>query len=301
MATTLRGSNNFTKGRAAMLTALSPAKLNLVLEVLRKRDDGYHEIRSLAQTINFYDKLTFNVASTISLECSESALNTMDNLVIRAAELLKKSSNYRGGARITLHKMIPSSAGLGGGSSNAATTLLTLNKLWDLELPAPDLLLLAAQLGSDVPFFIHKGTALIEGKGEKVTPLPPSGSAKYFVLLMPPLTPIMDKTKKAYMQLNKQYYTDGKLTARAVELWTESRKLDPAQMFNIFDSIAFDIFPALHVYWRRFEQAGATNIHLAGSGPTLFTLATDKNSATSLHQRISSQGITSYLVTSTID
>jgi 4-diphosphocytidyl-2-C-methyl-D-erythritol kinase len=103
------------------------------------------------------------------------------------------------------------------------------------------------------------------------------------------------------MRLKKQHYTDGELTKKAIELWTKSRELDATRIYNVFDCIAFDIFPALHVYWRSFEKAGATNIHLAGSGPTLFTPARDKNSATVLHQRISSQGTTSYIVTSTID
>ena len=284
-----------------MLTVLTPAKLNLVLEVLGKRDDGYHEIRSLVQTINLYDKLNFELASDISLECTEPALKIADNLVIRAAELLKKAVAYQGGTRITLKKKIPSSAGLGGGSSDAAATLLALNKLWDLELATPHLLELAAQLGSDVPFFIHKGAALVEGRGEKVTPLLPAASAYWFVLLLPPLPEMTDKTKQAYTQLKKQHFTDGTLTARATKLWANSREIKPALTFNVFDSVAFDIFPALNVYWKRFEQAGATNIHLAGSGPTLFSLAPDRNSATALYQRIIAQDITSYIVVSTTD
>src|SRR4030042_493313 len=154
-----------------MLNYLAPAKINLVLEVLGKRDDGYHEIRSLVQTIGLCDVISFELADVISLECSEPTLQTSDNLVIQAAELLRKVSGCQTGVKIKLEKRIPWGAGLGGGSSDAASTLLALKKLWKLELDTSDLIELAARLGSDVALFIHGGAALTEGRGEKVTPL----------------------------------------------------------------------------------------------------------------------------------
>jgi len=282
-----------------MLTVPSPAKLNLILEVLGKRPDGYHEIRSLVQTINLCDTLSFELASDISLKCTEPALQTSDNLIIRAANLLKKVCSYKGGTRIILEKRIPLSSGLGGGSSNAEATLIALNKHWELGITTSELLNLAAQLGSDVPFFIHKGAALVEGRGEGVTPLPPAPSPIWFVLLLPTLPIMTDKTKQAYTRLKEQHFTSGQFIARAREIWANNKKLKPTLLFNVFDSIAFDIFPELNVYWNGFEQAGATNIHLAGSGPTLFTLAADKNSATELHQLIREQSMTSIIVSST--
>jgi 4-diphosphocytidyl-2-C-methyl-D-erythritol kinase len=166
-----------------VLTYMAPAKINLVLEVLGERDDGYHEIRSLVQTINLCDVLSFEPADEIAFECTEASLQTSDNLVVRAAELLREISGYQKGVKIKLEKRIPWGAGLGGGSSDAATTLSALNRLWELKLKASELIELATRLGSDVPFFIHGGTALIEGRGERVAPLAASMPG-WFVLLL---------------------------------------------------------------------------------------------------------------------
>jgi len=155
-----------------MLTCVAPAKINLVLEVLAKRDDGYHEIRSLVQTISLCDVLSFELADKTSFECTEPSLQTSDNLVVQAAELVRKIGGYNKGAKIKLEKRIPRDAGLGGGSSDAATTLSALNGLWQLKLTTSDLVELAARLGSDVPFFIYGGTASMEGRGEKVRRCP---------------------------------------------------------------------------------------------------------------------------------
>src|SRR4030043_1892880 len=154
-----------------MLKYLAPAKINLVLEVLSKRADGYHEIRSLIQAINLCDVFSFELADETSFECTEPSLQTSDSLVVQAAELLRKVGGYNKGAKIKLEKRIPWGAGLGGGSSDAAATLSALNRLWNLKLTISDLIEPAARLGSDVPFFIYGGTALIEGRGERVMPL----------------------------------------------------------------------------------------------------------------------------------
>lgn len=284
-----------------MITVLAPAKLNMVLEVLGKRDDGYHEIRSLVQTISLYDIISFEPASETSLECTEPALKTQDNLIIQAAKLLRKTYNYREGVKIRLNKQIPWSAGLGGGSSDAAATLLALNKLWKLDLQAPDLLLLAALLGSDVPFFLHKGTALIEGRGEKITPLPPPSSPNWFVLLSPTLPQMPDKTKQAYSRLKSQHFTQGQLTSKALETWQQKREISHSLLFNVFDTVAFDIFPELKVYWTSLEQAGATDVHLAGSGPALFAPVADESTGKELWQRLRHQGFTAYVVSTNLE
>ncbi len=284
-----------------MIKVLAPAKLNLVLEVLGKRNDGYHEIRSLVQTISLCDVISFESDKEISLECTEPALQTRDNLVIRAAELLKKDCDYREGAKIKLNKQIPWSAGLGGGSSDAAATLLALNKLWKLDLKLSDLLQLAAELGSDIPFFIHKGTALIEGRGEKVTPLPPALSPNWFVLLLPPWSQMPDKTKQAYSLLKSQHFTEGQYTDEALKIWTNNREINPSLLFNAFDAVAFDIFPKLKVYWMSLKQAGATNIHLTGSGPTLFAPTTDEITCIELCQHLSRQGYTAYAISTNME
>lgn len=284
-----------------MINVLAPAKINLVLEVLSKRNDGYHEIRSLVQTISLFDVISFEEGSEISLECTEPVLETQDNLVIRAAELLKKTCDYREGAKIRLNKQIPWSAGLGGGSSDAAATLLALNKLWKLNLKIPNLLQLAVELGSDIPFFIHRGTALIEGRGEKVTPLPPAPSPNWFILLLPSSLPMSDKTKQAYAKLKDQHFTEGQHIREALQTWAKNRKINPALLFNVFDAVAFDIFPELKIYWMSLEQAGATDIHLAGSGPTIFTPVANEKMGTALCQLLTRQGFTAYAASTNIE
>ena len=199
-----------------MLTSLAPAKINLVLEVMGKRDDGYHEIRSLVQAISLYDVLSFEGAERISLACTEASLQSSDNLVIQAAELLKEISGCDRGVRIGLEKRIPWGVGLGGGSSDAAAALLALNKLWELDLASSDLVGLASILGSDVPFFIHGGAALVEGRGEKVTPLVAS-LPSWFVLLLPPLPKMPHKTRELYSRLDDQHFSGGEFTAKAAE------------------------------------------------------------------------------------
>jgi 4-diphosphocytidyl-2-C-methyl-D-erythritol kinase len=284
-----------------MITMLAPAKLNLVLEVLGKRDDGYHEIRSLVQAISLSDVLYFEIANDISLECTETALQTQDNLVIQAAELLKITYDFKKGVKITLKKQIPWSAGLAGGSSDAAATLLALNKLWKLKLKVQDLLAIAAQLGSDVPFFIQKGTALVEGRGEKITPMPVLTTPSWFILFMPQFPQISHKTKLAYSKLNSQHFTDGQITSKAIEAWDSKQGIRPALLFNVFDRIALDTFLGLRDYWNGLEQAGLTNIHLAGSGPTLFAPVTSKNNAAKLYQQLKDIGFTAYPVSSVIN
>ena len=282
-----------------MLKYLAPAKINLVLEVLRKRDDGYHEIRSLVQTVSLYDVLEFESANGISLKCSDPSLQTSDNLVIKAAELLRQVSGCQKGAWIKLEKRIPWGMGLGGGSSDAATTLLALNKLWESKLPTSGLVELASRLGSDVPFFIHGGAALIEGRGEKVTPLSTSVTG-WFVLLVPPLTKIPNKTKQLYSSLDDTHFTDGHLVDTAFKYWSKDMPVATSLLFNVFDKVVFRAFPGLEQYWRRFEEAGAKDFHLAGSGPALFAPVHDKAQAEKIYRQLQRQKLEAYLVYSGI-
>ena len=280
-----------------MLTGLAPAKINLVLEVLGKRDDGYHEIRSLVQTISLYDVLSFELAEGISLECTEPSLQSSDNLVVQAAELLREVSGCEKGVKIELEKRVPWNAGLGGGSSDAAAVLLALNKLWGLELTTSGLVGLGAKLGSDVPFFIYKGTALVEGRGERVAPLLASVST-WFVLLLPPLPQMPGKTQQLYARLDNRHFTQGQFTGKAVEAWSVDSHISPSLLFNVFDEVAFDAFPGLEECWERFEEAGAVGIHLAGSGPALFAPVNSAAKAEELHRRLCQQGLEAYSVSS---
>jgi 4-diphosphocytidyl-2-C-methyl-D-erythritol kinase len=274
---------------------LAPAKINLVLEVLGKRDDRYHEIRSLVQAVDLCDTLIFEADETISLKCNISSLETPDNLVIKAAELLRQASGRQNGARIKLEKRIPWSAGLGGGSSDAAATLLALNALWGLKLSTQDLLVMAAGLGSDVPFFIHRGAAIVEGRGEKVEPVPVSVRS-WFVLLIPDLPKMPDKTRRLYNSLDQLHFTDGHYIEAALKCWSSDIPIAPDLLFNVFDNVAFEAFPGLQDHWKRLEEAGARDIHLAGSGPALFAPADSESEAKAIQQRLQRQKLEAYTV-----
>jgi 4-diphosphocytidyl-2-C-methyl-D-erythritol kinase len=282
-----------------MLTCVAPAKINLVLEVLGKRADGYHEIRSLVQTINLCDVLSFELADKTSFECTEPSLQTSDNLVVQAAELLRKISGYEKGAKIKLEKRIPWGAGLGGGSSDAATSLSALNRLWKLKLTTSDLVEQAARLGSDVPFFIHGGIALIEGRGERVTPLAASVPG-WFVLLMPPLPKMPGKTQQLYSRLNARHFTGGQFVYRAFRAWSQDRQIAPPLLFNVFDKVAFDAFPGLEDYRKSFEEIGAKDVHLVGSGPALFAPADDEFEAEKICSQFCQQGLEAYSVSTVV-
>jgi 4-diphosphocytidyl-2-C-methyl-D-erythritol kinase len=278
-----------------VLTVYAPAKINLVLEVLGKNDD-YHRISSIVQSIDLYDVINFQLDEEIYFQCDQPSLKA-DNLVIQTAALLKESTNYGRGACIELHKHIPWGVGLGGGSSDAAATLLALNELWGLELPLPELVHLASKLGSDVPFFIHKGTALVEGKGEKVTPLP-SLPLTYFVLMVPPVPKTLNKTKQMYSNLDATYFTEGQFVKQAMSYLRQGKAIAPDLVFNVFTKVAFDFFPGLDKYRKTLEEAGAPRVHLAGSGPCLFTFSPDESKVRELFLQLKKQGLECYLVSS---
>ena len=190
-----------------MLTVKAHAKVNLTLEVLGKRADGYHQIVSVMQTIDLSDELTFATSDRITLRCDVPSLETDANLVIRAATLLKERTGYPGGVDIHLKKNIPVASGLGGGSSDAAATLKALSHLWGLDLGLEELLPLAASIGSDVPFFLPGGTAIAEGRGEVIHELPPIPKVHLVLLALPVEMP--NKTATMYGRLTAEHFTKG--------------------------------------------------------------------------------------------
>ncbi len=172
---------------AGGVEVLAPAKLNLFLEVLGRRPDGYHEIETLMVTVDLFDTLTVTELNSedILLECDDPTLPTgKENLVVKAALSLKAAVNCPRGARISLKKAIPAQAGLAGGSSDAAAALVALDQIWDLGMPAPALDAVAAETGSDVAFFLHGPSAICRGRGEQVEALA-TGRPLHFVLVVP--------------------------------------------------------------------------------------------------------------------
>jgi 4-diphosphocytidyl-2-C-methyl-D-erythritol kinase len=274
-----------------MLTLLAPAKINLTLEVLGKRPDGFHEIRSVIQTINLGDSLRFRLSDNIQFGGDDPDFVPEESLVSRAAALLQQISGFSKGATIEINKRIPLASGLGGDSSDAAAVLLGLNKLWRLGLSLEELLALTPKLGSDVAFFLYGGTALAEGRGERVTPLP-SLPHRWVVLMIPDVPRVAEKTRRLYASLKTNHYTDGQITEKFIK---ELGEFKPSMLFNTFENVAFDFFPELKVYKGHFVKLGASHVHLAGSGPALFTLVEDKAQAEDLHTRCQQQGMKCYL------
>lgn len=277
-----------------MLTVQAPAKINLTLEVLGKRPDGYHEICSVIQTVSLCDTLYFELRQGVSIRADMPEWQAEESLVSRAVELLQEVAGYSKGVNIEIEKRIPLMAGLGGDSSDAAAVLRGLNQLWGLGLPLEKLLELARRLGSDVSFFLYGGTALVEGRGEIVTPLPPL-PRQWLVLALPPVPRLPGKTGRLYQSLSANHFTDGQLTRTLVEATKTGKTITPAYLFNTFENVAFSLFPGLGVAREHFIKLGADTVHLAGSGPALFTVLPDKTRAEELYSLLQWQQMSPYL------
>lgn len=276
----------------------APAKINLTLEVLGERPDGFHEIRSVIQTIDLYDSLRFRSSRQLRFSCDSPGFIIEESLVLKAAAMLQEVGGFSRGATIDIKKRIPLVAGLGGDSSDAAAVLSQLNQLWKLGLSPAKLLELAPRLGSDVAFFLYGGTALVKGRGEEVTALPPL-PCRWVVLLVPPFPRMAEKTGKLYASLKPSHYTDGQITEKLVRVLKEGRGFKPSMLFNTFENVAFELFPKLKLYRDHFIKLGAYNVHLAGSGPALFAMLDDKARAEDLYARCEQQGLECYLAETT--
>ena len=251
------------------IEALAYAKINLSLEVTGKRDDGYHEIKTVLHTIDLADRLAFRPAEQTSLECDQPSLEDEHNLVLRTCQLIQEYTGHQGGAAIRLQKNIPVAAGLGGGSSDAASVLAGLSRLWELGLSDPELEEIAAELGSDVPFFIRGGTALAQGRGEALTALPSLESLG--LLLVCPRESILDKTRAMYQRISRSHYTDGGITQRVVDNLVGGT-LEVDGLHNVFETVALETFPGLRDVFQQVGQATGQRPRLSGAGPALFCL-----------------------------
>jgi len=277
------------------LTLKAYAKINLTLEVLSKLPDGYHEVASVLQTVSLADTLIFEPGERLDFRCDVLNLQSHDNLVLKAAKLLREATGCTNGAVIQLTKRIPIAAGLGSGSTDAAATLVGLNQLWKLNLSRERLVGLASKLGSDVAFFLYGGTALAKGRGEQITPLPPAPELR-LVLLQPALEPVPNKTAQLYSRLNSSHYTYGQHTQKLFTHLNHGGNVDDSFLFNVFEQVVFDFFPKLAGYRSSLLKAGARSVHLAGSGPALFTLVPDKARGEAILKRLENEGQKAYLV-----
>lgn len=271
------------------LRLLAPAKINWTLEVLGKRPDGYHEVRTVMQTIDLCDEITVAPAGKLSLDIngSEQALRDLpreDNLAYRAAQLLWERAGFRGGARIVLAKRIPVAAGLGGGSSDAAAVLRGLRRLWALNISDRELTSIAAQLGSDVPFFLRGGTAVASGRGEVIQPLP-DAPVRELTIAWPSHAPRPDKTARMYAALRPEHYTDGSATARLAERLRRNHPPREEDLYNAFEAVVAEVDPDGDALLNR-ARASLGSAHLCGSGPAVFSVSTTRTSAQAIGETI---------------
>lgn len=281
-----------------MITVSTYAKINLTLEVLGRRDDGYHDIISILQTIDLADVISFKPADEISFACKDVGVKKValvEQPMIKAARLLQAETGCTKGALIQLESMgIPRAAGLGSSSTDPATVLKGLNELWSLGLSPNDLAELASKIGSDTPFFIHGGTVLAEGRGERITSLP-SPPTTWLVLLSPSIDPVPNKTAGMYRTLDQSHFASGDLTQRLVSELNKGNGLQSDLLCNTFECTAFDFFEQLNHYRDRFRASGAENVHLAGAGPTLFTLVKNNAHGETLTNRLKDEGLEAHL------
>lgn len=253
--------------RTATLPAL--AKINLDLRVIGKREDGYHELRTIFQTISLADSITlsFTPARRSSVTIDD-ALNIPDNLAVRAARMALRQMRMAGRVEIRLTKRIPMGAGLGGGSSDAAAILLGLPALAGREIALPQLVELGQELGSDVPFFLFGGRAAAIGRGSELFPLP-DFPAQYGVLATPG---IHVSTAEAYQALGKRLTIglhQNKIGSFQSQVWGQG---SAGTGVNDFESVVFDAHPQLKPVKTGLLRAGASSAMMTGSGSAIFGL-----------------------------
>jgi 4-diphosphocytidyl-2-C-methyl-D-erythritol kinase len=280
-----------------MITRNAYAKINLSLEVTGRRDDGYHDIVSVMQLVDLHDTLSFGEHDDIVVDCDNPVLAAEGkaNLAWRAARLLRETSKVSKGARIDLRKGIPLAAGLGGGSSDAAATLQGLAELWGLSLSAEELRNLAGMLGSDVPFFLGGSTALVEGRGERITPLP-SPPPAWAVLVCQPYN-LPNKTERLYGSLERHDMSAGILTRQLAAAIRRGEFPSASLQYNAFERAAYRVFEGLDEVRQKIVRAGGDDVRLSGSGPTLYILFpdADHDKAQALHETLQADGLRTFL------
>ena len=260
------------------------AKINLGLDVVRRREDGYHEVRMVMQTIHLFDRLEIsrNDSGRITMETNLSFLPTNENnLVYKAAKLLQDEFAIKDGVHVWLHKYIPVAAGMAGGSTDAAAVLYGMNRIFELGLTKEQLMERGVKIGADVPYCIMRGTALAEGIGEKLTKLAPM--VKCPVLIAKPQISVSTKFVYENLKLNENTIhpdidrlvadiSEGDLTKIA------------ADMGNVLETVTIPEYPVIAEIKENMMQNGAVNAMMSGSGPTVFGLFADESTAVKAYE-----------------
>jgi len=263
------------------------AKINLFLEVLDKRPDGYHNIETVFQSIDLHDVISLTETPgdiTVSCDNPQVPLDS-SNLAYKAAEMLLEKSGERCGVKIHIAKNIPVGAGLAGGSADAAATLVGLNELWELGYSIEELMRMGGRLGADVPFCIMGGTALGRGKGDELTRLMPFDEIP--VVIANPGFQV--STAWAYGNLRNLGLTRERKSANILIGRMQKRDILNAgrELFNIFEDIVEEEYPLVHRMKECFIRSGASGALMTGSGPTVFALTQDDSSAQCIREQAS--------------
>lgn len=272
------------------LTRKAYAKINLGLDVVRRLENGYHEVRMIMQTVGIYDVLTFTAAQSgirITTDSGELPVGE-DNLIYKAARLLMEEGNVSTGVDIHLEKHIPIAAGMAGGSSDAAATLLGLNELFALGMPKERLRQLGVRIGADVPYCIMGGTALAEGIGELLTPLPPVPQC--VLLIAKP--DIQVSTKYVYEHLDAKdtwQHPDINGMRRAIENGDMSGVV--ARLGNVLETVTIETYPVIDRIKREMVSGGARGSLMSGSGPTVFGIYDSREQARAVRDSLERQGL----------
>ncbi|MDE6904692.1 MAG: 4-(cytidine 5'-diphospho)-2-C-methyl-D-erythritol kinase [Lachnospiraceae bacterium] len=267
------------------------AKVNLGLDVLGRREDGYHEIRMIMQTIHLYDQLeiTRTVDPGISIETNLDFLPVNENnLVYKAAKLMKDTYGIHEGVHVVLNKHIPVAAGLAGGSTDAAAVMYGMNELFRLREKRQKLMELGIKIGADVPYCLMRGTALAEGIGEKLKSLPPA--PKCPVLIAKP--GISVSTKFVYEHLKLDEHTrHPDIDAQLRAIYAKDLRALAGNMGNLLETVTIREYPVIQEIKEHMKENGAVNAMMSGSGPTVFGLFEDEETARRAYEAMQGTGL----------
>ena len=258
----------------------SPAKVNLRLEILKRREDGYHELRTVFQKISLHDTLYFSLEKErgVSITADHPKLPVgKKNLVYRAVQSMLKVSGYRGGVHVEIEKRIPLGAGLGGGSSNAATTLKALNQLFEMDLPEKELMGMGLEVGADVPFFFLKSAAIGSGIGERLkkVKLPDL----WYVLIYPNFEVSTRWAYQHFVLTNQQFHIN-------LHRFLKTPDGISRILLNHLEAVVSKKYPQIGIMKKTLLSAGALGAMMTGSGPTVFGLFPEAKSAAGAYEKI---------------
>jgi 4-diphosphocytidyl-2-C-methyl-D-erythritol kinase len=265
------------------ISARAPAKLNLGLQVLGRRVDGYHDIATIFQTIDLWDLITVEPADQLSVQI-DVPLEGETNLAMNAATALQNRFQIEQGAAIHIKKQIPIAAGLGGGSSDAAATLRALDLLWSIDPGQLEMLQVALSIGSDVPFLLNGGTAIGRGRGELLHPL--KENFESWVVLAAPNSSVKSKTETMFSKLSRVDFGNGVAISEIARRIESDKQIDVSSLPNSFARVIYEVLPQLRAVASAFLNVGAPGVAISGAGPTHYTLVDQEDEARFIAERL---------------